>query len=44
VYKKARKLHPERWAGRTRNWDHVAAVELNPGNEHTVNIEMQKAA
>jgi transposase InsO family protein len=44
VYEKARKLHPERWAGKTRNWDHVAAVELNPGNEHTVNIEMKKAA
>ena len=44
VYEKARKLHPERWAGKTRNWDHVAAVELNPDNEHTENIEMKKAA
>ncbi len=44
VYEEARKLHPERWASRTRNWDHVAAVELNPGNEHTVNIGMKKAA
>ena len=44
VYEKARRLHLERWAGRTRNLDHVEAVELNPGSEHTVNIEMKKAA
>ena len=44
VYQKARKLHPERWTGKTRNWDHVAEVELNPNNEHALNIEMKKAA
>ena len=44
VYQKARRLHPERWTRKTRNWDHVAEVELNPINKHTLNIEMKKAA
>ena len=44
VYQKARRLNPERWTGKIRNWDHVAEVKLNPINEHTLNIEMKKAA
>ena len=30
VYEAARKRNPERWAGDTRNWDHVEVVKLNP--------------
>jgi putative transposase len=44
VYEEAKKMHPERWSGRTRNWDHVPAVELNPVNEPTGNIEIKMAA
>jgi putative transposase len=44
VYKEARKMHPERWSGKTRNWNHETTVKLNPVNEQTQNIEMKKAA
>lgn len=44
VYEDAKKMHPERWSGRTRNWNHDPTVELNPVNEHTGNIEMKMAA
>jgi len=37
-------MYPERWSGRTRNWDHDPTVELNPVNEHTGNIEIKMAA
>lgn len=30
VYEKARDLHPERWSGRTRNWQPTGDVWLNP--------------
>lgn len=30
VYEKARRRHPERWTGPTRNWEPVGAVWLNP--------------
>jgi putative transposase len=30
VYAAARALHPERWTGVTRNWDHQSTVVLNP--------------
>lgn len=30
VYTAARRVHPERWSGATRNWDPVGAVTLNP--------------
>lgn len=30
VYKAARRRHPERWSGPTRNWDPVTTVYLNP--------------
>ena len=30
VYAAARKLHPERWTGKTRDWSHVHEVRLNP--------------
>jgi putative transposase len=30
VYAAARTLNPQRWARRTRNWDRIEIVELNP--------------
>ncbi len=30
VYRKARKRHPNRWSGDTRNWEPVGEVYLNP--------------
>lgn len=30
VYAQARARHPERWSGRTRNWDRIDVVLLNP--------------
>ncbi len=30
VYAEAKKLHPERWSGKTRNWSAVEEVWLNP--------------
>ena len=44
VYEEAKLMYPERWSGRTRNWDHKATVELNPANEHTCDLGMKKAA
>lgn len=31
VYAAAHRRHPERWSGRTRNWDPIVDVTLNPG-------------
>lgn len=33
VYENARKLHPERWSGKIRNWNPIIEVKLNPSNE-----------
>lgn len=33
VYEEAKRQHPERWYGETRNWNHDAMVKLNPVNE-----------
>ena len=30
VYREARARHPERWAGKTRNWNPIEEVKLNP--------------
>lgn len=30
LFETARKLHPERWSGKTRNWTYIAEVVLNP--------------
>lgn len=30
VYEAARRRHPERWSGKTRNWDPIRVVCLNP--------------
>lgn len=42
VYKEARKRHPCRWSGETRNWTPVGDVYLNP--EKTITEEKQKKA
>lgn len=44
VYEEAKKQHPERWSGKTRNWDHESLVRLNPVNEQLQNTEMMQAA
>ncbi len=44
VYKLARKKHPERWSGKTRNWDRKQTVNLNPGDEPVADTELNKAA
>jgi transposase InsO family protein len=44
VYEEAKKRHPERWSGKTRDWNHESRVKLNPGNEQTESIEMRLAA
>jgi len=31
VYERARRRHPERWTGHTRDWSHIERVALNPG-------------
>lgn len=33
VYKKAKQKNPERWASKTRNWDPITVVKLNPLKE-----------
>jgi transposase InsO family protein len=43
VYKEAKKLHPERWSGSTRNWNHESIVKLNPVNERAETLEVKMA-
>jgi hypothetical protein len=42
VYQQARKRHPERWSGNTRNWSPVGTVVLNKTNRSEK--KMNKAA
>lgn len=44
VYEDAKQLHPERWSGKIRNWNHETTVELNPVNQDTKNNEEKIAA
>ena len=39
VYESARQQRPGRWSGRTRNWDSVKEVWLNPPKEHQADKE-----
>lgn len=43
VYEKARRRHPERWAGATRNWTPVGAVRLNPETRQTEEADLGQA-
>lgn len=36
LYRMAKKAHPERWSGRTRNWQPEGPVTLNPEREKQV--------
>jgi len=44
VYEEAKKRRPERWSGKTRDWDHETVVNLNPVNKQPQNIAMKEAA
>jgi len=44
VYEEAKKQHPERWSGDTRNWEHEPIVQLNPANKQQKKTEARKAA
>ncbi len=46
VYEKAKEKNPIRWSGKTRNWDAVTVVKLNPLKEKeksNTNIKLQQA-
>jgi transposase InsO family protein len=41
VYLKAKSLNPKRWSGKTRNWQHIESVSLNPDkNKGNNNLEI----
>jgi len=42
VYQKARKKHPERWSGSTRDWVPIEEVKLNPGKNTSVKMNKEK--
>lgn len=42
VYQAARKKHPERWTGKTRNWKWIDEVTLNPVTEQTSEKEKEQ--
>jgi putative transposase len=37
VYENAKRLHPNRWSGDTRNWTLITEVHLNPDKQHQLN-------
>jgi putative transposase len=41
LYQQARALHPGRWSGKTRNWEPIGAVMLNPDREQ---LQQKEAA
>jgi putative transposase len=46
VYEKAKEKNPNRWSGKTRNWDVVRVVKLNPLKEKeksNINMKLQQA-
>jgi putative transposase len=44
VYETAKARHPKRWSGKTRNWDYIAEVWLNPPAEAKISKPRAKAA
>lgn len=44
VYKKAKKRHPNRWSGETRNWEPINIVRLNPEKSSDDEAFLLKAA
>jgi len=41
IYAQAKAKNPQRWSGKTRNWEHIKEVALNPGRPEQ---ECEKAA
>jgi len=39
LYQQARDRHTGRWSGKTRNWETIGAVMLNPEREQTAQDE-----
>jgi len=44
VYERARQQNPQRWSGKTRNWNPVEEVWLNPPKEHQAAKEQESKA
>ena len=44
VYEAARLQNPKRWSGKTRNWNPVEEVWLNPPKEHQAEKELESKA
>jgi putative transposase len=44
VYEEAKKRHPERWSGETRNWSPVNVVVLNRRDQSVAEKDVKKAA
>lgn len=44
VYENAKALRPERWSGKTRNWDYISEVWLNPPAEAKTSKTSARAA
>jgi len=44
VYERARQQNPQRWSGKTRNWNLVEEVWLNPPKEHQAEKEQESKA
>lgn len=36
IYEEAKQKHPERWSGKTRNWQAITAVTLNPEKQEVI--------
>jgi len=44
VYERAKAKHPNRWSGKTRNWDHITVVYLNPEKPILKTLEKKEVA
>ena len=42
LYLRARALKPSRWSGKTRNWDPIGAVTLNPERDCVIKAHLEK--
>ena len=40
LYEAARRQHPTRWSGDTRNWGHIREVWLNPENDRALTTKV----
>jgi hypothetical protein len=44
VYEAAKQRHPQRWSGKTRNWEPVGIVWLNPDKPDAARAEIRECA